>query len=84
MKKISQGMEWIGRKIWIILRAFGFLLIFVIPDLILEQSKSQIFLLITGVATVGIVVFFWWRAEKIAFPSGIPRFFLGMALLSSS
>ncbi|WP_261979821.1 type II CAAX endopeptidase family protein [Streptococcus suis] len=68
MKKISQGMEWIGRKIWVILRAFGFLLIFVIPDLILEQSKSQVFLLLTGLATVGIVVFFWWRAEKNGLP----------------
>ncbi|HFU4448422.1 TPA: lysostaphin resistance A-like protein [Streptococcus suis] len=68
MKKISQGMEWIGRKIWVILRAFGFLLIFVIPDLILEESKSQVFLLITGVATVAIVVFFWWRAEKNSLP----------------
>ncbi len=82
MEKLSQGLEWIGRKIWILLRVLV-LMIFVIPDLILEESKSQPVLLITGLVTVGIVGFFWWRAEKIAYPFGIPRFFLGMEWLSS-
>ncbi|HFU4054236.1 TPA: lysostaphin resistance A-like protein [Streptococcus suis] len=68
MEKLSQGLEWIGRKIWILLRVFGFLMIFVIPDLILEESKSQPVLLITGLVTVGIVGFFWWRAEKNSLP----------------
>ncbi len=67
MEKLSQGLEWLGRKIWILLRVLV-LMIFVIPDLILEESKSQPVLLITGLVTVGIVGFFWWRAEKNSLP----------------
>ncbi|MGV3030529.1 hypothetical protein ACEE42_08230 [Streptococcus suis] len=40
MEKLSQGLEWIGRKIWVLLRVFIFLVFCVIPDMILEESKS--------------------------------------------
>ncbi|WP_257211861.1 CPBP family intramembrane glutamic endopeptidase [Streptococcus suis] len=64
MEKLSQGLEWIGRKIWLLLRIFGLLVLAVLPDLILEESKSQVTLVIVGLMTLGLLVFFWWRAEK--------------------
>lgn len=68
MEKLSQGLEWIGRKIWVLLRVFIFLVFCVIPDMILEESKSQTALIMTGLVTLGLLVFFWWRAEKNDLP----------------
>ncbi|MFI3151616.1 CPBP family intramembrane metalloprotease [Streptococcus suis] len=68
MEKLSQGLEWIGRKIWVLLRVFIFLVFSVIPDMILEESKSQTALVMAGLVTLGLLVFFWWRAEKNKLP----------------
>lgn len=68
MEKLSQGLEWIGRKIWLLLRIFGLLVLAVLPDLILEESKSQTALVMAGLVTLGLLVFFWWRAEKNNLP----------------
>ncbi|MGQ7409012.1 hypothetical protein ACTGWG_07715 [Streptococcus suis] len=58
MEKLSQGLEWIGRKIWVLLRVFIFLVFCVIPDMILEESKSQTALVMAGLVTLGLLVFF--------------------------
>ncbi|MFM0620537.1 hypothetical protein [Streptococcus suis] len=77
MEKLSQGLEWIGRKIWVLLRVFIFLVFCVIPDMILEESKSQTALVMAGLVTLGLLVFFWWRAEKMICQSGTLTFLLG-------
>ncbi len=64
MEKLGQSLKWLGRKIWLLLRIFGLLVLAVLPDLILEGSKSQVTLVIVGLMTLGLLVFFWWRAEK--------------------
>ncbi|HFH9836922.1 TPA: lysostaphin resistance A-like protein [Streptococcus suis] len=68
MKKLSQGLEWIGRTIWLLLRVFGFLIIFAIPTIILEEAKSQVALVMAVLLTLGLLIFFWWRAEKNNLP----------------
>ncbi|MGQ7523280.1 hypothetical protein ACTGW5_05075 [Streptococcus suis] len=42
MEKLGQSLKWLGRKIWLLLRIFGLLVLAVLPDLILEGSKSQV------------------------------------------
>ncbi|HFI0043027.1 TPA: hypothetical protein ACGO8N_001571 [Streptococcus suis] len=64
MENVSQGMKWLGRKLWILLRAFGLLLIAVLPDAILDLSTSQWAQWGAALLSVGILVFMYWRAEK--------------------
>ncbi|HEM3684258.1 TPA: CPBP family intramembrane metalloprotease [Streptococcus suis] len=64
VENVSQGMKWLGRKLWILLRAFGLLLIAVLPDAILDLSTSQWAQWGAALLSVGILVFMYWRAEK--------------------
>ncbi|HFI0501359.1 TPA: lysostaphin resistance A-like protein [Streptococcus suis] len=64
MENVSQGMKWLGRKLWILLRAFGLLLITVLPDAILEVSTSPIAQWGIALSSIGVMVFMYWRAEK--------------------
>ncbi|MFM0773699.1 lysostaphin resistance A-like protein [Streptococcus suis] len=64
MENVSQGMKWLGRKLWILLRAFGLLLIAVFQDAILDLSTSQWAQWRAALLSVGILVFMYWRAEK--------------------
>ena len=64
MEKIGQSLKWLGRKIWILLRAFGFMVLAVLPDAILNLSTSQLAQWGAALLSVGILVFMYWRAEK--------------------
>ncbi|NQP57981.1 CPBP family intramembrane metalloprotease [Streptococcus suis] len=64
MENVSQGMKWLGRKLWILLRAFGLVLIAVLPDVILEVSTSPVAHLGIALSSIGVMVFVYWRAEK--------------------
>ncbi|HFI0627200.1 TPA: lysostaphin resistance A-like protein [Streptococcus suis] len=64
MKNVSQGMKLLGRKLWILLRAFGLVLIAVFPDAILEMSTSPVAHLGIALSSIGVMVFMYWRAEK--------------------
>lgn len=64
MEKLSQGLEWIGRKIWILLRAFGFMVPAVLSDAILDLSTSQLARWGAALVSFVIIVFMYWRAEK--------------------
>ncbi|MDW8576350.1 hypothetical protein Q7V23_09455 [Streptococcus suis] len=64
MENVSQGMKWLGRKLWILLRAFGLVLIAVFPDAILEMSTSPVAHLGIALSSIGVMVFMYWRAEK--------------------
>ncbi len=66
MEKLSQGLKWLGRKSGILLRIFGLSLIYGIPDLVLEVSKSPLSFVISGLIAIGLVIFFWRWAEKNA------------------
>lgn len=77
MEKLGQSLKWLGRKICLLLRIFGLLVLAVLPDLILEGSKSQVTLVIVGLMTLGLLVFFWWWAEKMICQSGTLTFLLG-------
>lgn len=73
MEKLSQGLKWLGRKIWLLLRIFGLLVLAVLPNLILKEPKSQTALVMAGLVTLGLLVFFWWRAEKNDLPVWDPN-----------
>ncbi|HFU4026013.1 TPA: lysostaphin resistance A-like protein [Streptococcus suis] len=64
MKTFSQGMKWLGRKTWILLRVLGLLVLAVIPDLILDSSVSQVAQWAAGLVSLVLIVFMYWRAEK--------------------
>ncbi|HEM3504866.1 CPBP family intramembrane metalloprotease [Streptococcus suis] len=64
VENVSQGMKWLGRKLWILLRAFGLVLIAVFPDAILEMSTSPVAHLGIALSSIGVMVFMYWRAEK--------------------
>ncbi|HFI0456066.1 TPA: lysostaphin resistance A-like protein [Streptococcus suis] len=64
MENVSQGMKWLGQKFWILLRAFGFMVLAVLPDAILDLSTSQWAQWGATLLSVGILVFMYWRAEK--------------------
>ncbi|HFI0563532.1 TPA: lysostaphin resistance A-like protein [Streptococcus suis] len=64
METVSKGLKWICRKIWILLRAFGFMVLAVLPDAILNLSTSQLAQWGAALLSVGILVFMYWRAEK--------------------
>ncbi|WP_105242669.1 CPBP family intramembrane glutamic endopeptidase [Streptococcus suis] len=64
METVSKGLKWLGRKLWILLRAFGFMVLAVLPDAILDLSTSQWDQWGAALLSVGILVFMYWRAEK--------------------
>ncbi|HFU4500690.1 TPA: lysostaphin resistance A-like protein [Streptococcus suis] len=64
MKTFSQGMKWLGRKTWILLRVLGLLVLAVIPDLILDRSVEQVAQWAAGLVSLVLIVFMYWRAEK--------------------
>ncbi|HEM3937308.1 TPA: CPBP family intramembrane metalloprotease [Streptococcus suis] len=64
MEQFSQRLEWLCRKIWILLLAFLLLLLDHIPISILEQSTSQVAQWTAGLSSIGIMVFMCWLAER--------------------
>ncbi|HFI0167266.1 TPA: hypothetical protein ACGOVQ_001991 [Streptococcus suis] len=64
MGKFSNGVNWLGQKLWILLRVFGFMMMIVLPDAILEVSTSQLAQWGAALLIVGILVLMYWRAEK--------------------
>lgn len=64
MGKFTNGVNWFGQKIWILLRAFGFMVLAVLPDAILDLSTSQWAQWGAALLSVGILVFMYWRAER--------------------
>ncbi|HEM3456462.1 TPA: CPBP family intramembrane metalloprotease [Streptococcus suis] len=64
METVSKGLKWLGRKLWILLRAFGFMVLAVLPDAILDLSTLQWAQWGAALLSVGILVFMYWRAEK--------------------
>ncbi|HFI0351510.1 TPA: lysostaphin resistance A-like protein [Streptococcus suis] len=64
MGKFTNGVNWFGQKIWILLRAFGFMVLAVLPDAILDLSTSQLAQWGAVLVSFVIIVFMYWRAEK--------------------
>ncbi|HFI0450661.1 TPA: lysostaphin resistance A-like protein [Streptococcus suis] len=64
MENVSQGMKWLGQKFWILLRVFGFMVLAVLPDTILEVSTSPVAQWGIALSSIGVMVFMYWRAEK--------------------
>ncbi|HFI0120369.1 TPA: lysostaphin resistance A-like protein [Streptococcus suis] len=64
LESISQRLEWLCRKIWILLQAFLLLLLELIPTFILQQSTSPVAQWTAGLFSIGIVVFMCWLAER--------------------
>lgn len=64
LETFSQKLEWLCRKIWILLQAFLLLLLDHIPISILEQSTSQVAQWTAGLSSIGIMVFMCWLAER--------------------
>ncbi|HEL2382304.1 TPA: CPBP family intramembrane metalloprotease [Streptococcus suis] len=64
METVSKGMKWFGQKLWILLRAFGLMVLAVLPDAILDLSTSQLAQWGAALLIVGILVLMYWRAEK--------------------
>ncbi|HEM4571854.1 TPA: lysostaphin resistance A-like protein [Streptococcus suis] len=64
METFSKSLKWLGRKLWILLRAFGFMVLAVLPDAILDLSTLQWAQWGAALLSVGILVFMYWRAEK--------------------
>ncbi|MGU7919555.1 CPBP family intramembrane glutamic endopeptidase [Streptococcus suis] len=60
----SQRLEWICRKIWILLQAFLLLLLELIPTFILQKSTSPVAQWTAGLSSIGIMVFMCWLAER--------------------
>ncbi len=64
METVSKGLKWLGQKIWILLRVFGFMMMIVLPDALLEVSTSQWAQWGAALVSFVIIVFMYWRAEK--------------------
>ncbi|HFR3770230.1 TPA: lysostaphin resistance A-like protein [Streptococcus suis] len=64
METFSKGLKWLGQKFWILLRVFGFMVLAVLPDAILDLSTSQWAQWGAALLSVGILVLMYWRAEK--------------------
>ncbi|MFH6639834.1 CPBP family intramembrane glutamic endopeptidase [Streptococcus suis] len=64
MEQFSQKLEWICRKIWILLQAFLLLLLELIPTFILQQSTSPVAQWTAGLSSITIMVFMCWLAER--------------------
>ncbi|NQG96840.1 CPBP family intramembrane metalloprotease [Streptococcus suis] len=64
LETFSQRLEWICRKIWILLQAFLLLLLEIISTFILQKSTSQVAQWTAGLSSIGIMVFMCWLAER--------------------
>ncbi|HEM4266628.1 TPA: CPBP family intramembrane metalloprotease [Streptococcus suis] len=64
LETFSQRLEWICRKIWILLQVFLLLLLELIPTFILQKSTSPVAQWIAGLSSIGIMVFMCWLAER--------------------
>ncbi|HEP1793759.1 TPA: CPBP family intramembrane metalloprotease [Streptococcus suis] len=64
METFSKGLKWLGQKFWILLRVFGFMVLAVLPDAILDLSTSQWAQWGAALLSVGILGLMYWRAEK--------------------
>lgn len=64
MGKFSNGVNWLGQKLWILVRVLGFMMMIVLPDAILDLSTSQWAQWGAGIVSFVIIVFMYWRAEK--------------------
>lgn len=64
LETFSQRLEWICRKIWILLQAFLLLLLEIIPTFILQKSTSSVAQWTAGLFSIGIMVFMCWLAER--------------------
>ncbi|HEM3661520.1 TPA: CPBP family intramembrane metalloprotease [Streptococcus suis] len=64
LETFSQRLEWICRKIWILLQAFLLLLLELIPTFILQKSTSPVAQWTAGLSSIGIMVFMCWLAER--------------------
>lgn len=64
LETFSQRLEWICRKIWILLQAFLLLLLDLIPTFILQKSTSPVAQWTAGLSSIGIMVFMCWLAER--------------------
>lgn len=64
LETFSQRLEWICRKIWILLQAFLLLLLEIIPTFILQKSTSSVAQWTAGLSSIGIMVFMCWLAER--------------------
>lgn len=52
LESISQRLEWICRKIWILLQAFLLLLLELIPTFILQKSTSPVAQWTAGLSSI--------------------------------
>lgn len=64
METVGKGMKWLGRKLWLLVRVLGFMMMIVLSDAILEVSTSQLAQWGAALLSVGILVLMYWRAEK--------------------
>lgn len=64
METAGKGMKWLGRKLWLLVRVLGFMMMIVLSDAILEVSTSQWAQWGAALLSVGILVLMYWRAEK--------------------
>ncbi|HEM4128911.1 TPA: CPBP family intramembrane metalloprotease [Streptococcus suis] len=64
METIGKGTKWLGRKLWLLVRVLGFMMMIVLPDAILDLSTSQWAQWGAALLSVGILVLMYWRAEK--------------------
>ncbi|HEM2793164.1 TPA: CPBP family intramembrane metalloprotease [Streptococcus suis] len=64
LETFSQRLEWICRKIWILLQVFLLLLLELIPTFILQKSTSPVAQWTAGLSSIGIMVFMCWLAER--------------------
>ncbi|HFI0563531.1 TPA: lysostaphin resistance A-like protein [Streptococcus suis] len=64
LETFSQKLEWLCRKIWILLLAFLLLLLELIPTFILQKSTSPVAQWTAGLSSIGIMVFMCWLAER--------------------
>ncbi|HEM4128910.1 TPA: CPBP family intramembrane metalloprotease [Streptococcus suis] len=64
LETFSQRLEWICRKIWILLQAFLLLLLEIIPTFVLQKSTSQVAQWTAGLSSIGIMVIMCWLAER--------------------
>ncbi|NQH34333.1 CPBP family intramembrane metalloprotease [Streptococcus suis] len=64
METVGKGMKWLGRKLWLLVRVLGFMMMIVLSDAILEVSTSQLAQWGAALLSVGILILMYWRAEK--------------------
>ncbi|HEM6265368.1 TPA: CPBP family intramembrane metalloprotease [Streptococcus suis] len=64
MKTFSQRLKWLGRKLWLLVRVLGLLVLAVIPVVILNSSVAQVAQWAAGLVSLVLIVFMYWRAER--------------------